>query len=208
MSKYFKKNRSLFRNLINCIKYNANFYFIFFTMALYIGILTGDFIRGAITIVLILVFSYFSHRASHHIYPYNILHKVHHTEQHNKKWWARILEWFVNFLQIGGIMLIPINIYFEKLFKTKLLNNYVILYYSIVYTTHHMINYHYMEIDTHARHHRDESTNYGPDYMDVLMGTKQDNSTFEDMRWTIMNSIAATILVMSIYGARILLKSK
>jgi sterol desaturase/sphingolipid hydroxylase (fatty acid hydroxylase superfamily) len=204
MSKYFKKNRSLFRNLLNCFKYNSNFYLIFFTMAFYIGAITGKFIRGAITIVLVLAFSYFSHRASHHIFPYNIFHKVHHTEEHNKKWWARLLEWVVNFLQIGGIMLIPLNMYLEKWSGMKLLNNYVILYYAIVYTTHHMINYHNMKIDSHVRHHQDEKTNYGPDYMDVLMGTKQDNTTFEDMRWSIMNSLAATMIVMAVYTRNIL----
>ena len=53
---------------------------------------------------------------------------------------------------------------FRKKFNVKLLNNYVILYYSIVYTTHHMINYHYLDVDTHNRHHADENTNFGPDY--------------------------------------------
>ena len=118
---------------------------------------------------------------------------------HNHKWWALILEGLVNFFQIGGVILIPLNIYIEKWSGKKLLNNYVILYYSIVYTTHHMINYHNMKIDTHVRHHLDESTNYGPDYMDVLMGTKQDNSTFEDMRWSIINSIIASIIVLTVY---------
>ena len=84
MSKYFQKNKSLFTNLFNCIKYNTNFYFVFFFMALFIGAITGDFIRGAVTIVLVLVFSYFSHRASHHIFPYNLFHKVHHDDKHNK----------------------------------------------------------------------------------------------------------------------------
>ena len=199
MSKYFKKERTLFTNLMNCFKYNSNFYLIFFTMALYIGVITGNFISGAITIVVLLSFSYFSHRASHHIFPYNIFHRVHHKDEHNHKWWARLIEWVVNLLQIGGLMLIPLNMFLEKRFKMKLLNEYVILYYAIVYTSHHMINYHSMKIDTHIRHHQNEHTNYGPDYMDVLMGTKQDNSTFEDMRWTIMNSLVATVIVMIVY---------
>ena len=54
------------------------------------------------------------------------------------------------------------------------------------------------------RNIKDEKTNYGPDYMDVLMGTKQDNSTFEDMRWSIMNSLAATMIVMGVYTINIL----
>jgi hypothetical protein len=199
MSKYFKKDKTLFRNLVNCIKYNSNFYFIFFLMALYISAITGSFINGAVTIVITLAFSYFSHRATHNVFPYNIFHKFHHMDAHNHKWWAIILEGLVNFFQIGGVILIPLNMYIEKLSGKKLLNNYVILYYSIVYTTHHMINYHNMKIDAHVRHHLDELTNYGPDYMDVLMGTKQDNSTFEDMRWSIINSIIATVIVLVVY---------
>ena len=54
-------------------------------MALFYCYYYGDFIRGAVTIVLVSVFSYFSHRASHHIFPYNLFHKVHHDDKHNKK---------------------------------------------------------------------------------------------------------------------------
>ena len=31
------------------------------------------------------------------------------------------------------------------------------------------------------------------------MGTKQNNSEFEDMRWSIVNSIFATLLILFIY---------
>lgn len=200
MSEYFKKDRTLFTNLMNCFKYNSIFYIIFYALALYISAITGNFINGAITIYVIILFSYFSHRAAHSIFPYNIFHLIHHKDEHNHKWWAILIEWVTNFLQVSGIILIPLNMILEKQLKMKLLNEYVILYYSIVYTTHHMINYHNMKIDTHIRHHQNENTNYGPDLLDVLMGTKPDNSMFEDLRWSIINSLVSTVIILLVYN--------
>ena len=77
-------------------------------MALYIGVLTGDFMRGAVTIVLILVFSYFSHRASHHIFPYNLFHKVHHDDNNNSNDLNVSLGlWPTGVLELGLIHFVP-----------------------------------------------------------------------------------------------------
>ena len=66
-----------------------------------------------------------------------------------------------------------------------------------------MINYHYLKVDSHIRHHKNVKTNYGPDWMDVLIGTKQDNSKFEDMSWTILNSIISMI-ILYIYNKKLI----
>lgn len=198
MSKYYDKNKHLVVNLFNCLMTNKAFYFVYFAVAAYISLITNDFKKGMFTIAIMVIFSYFSHMAGHKLYPISIFHGLHHQEEHNHKWWARLVEWIVNLIQIGGLFLIPINLYIEKntSLGMQLLNNYVILYASLVYTTHHMINYHVMKIDTHIRHHNNTSTNFGPDYMDVLFGTKQHNSTFEEMEESITNSLLSGVAVI------------
>ena len=203
MNNYYNKNKSLVKNLINCLNSNKMFYSFFFGMAFYISYVTKDFYRGFFTIYFVTVFSYFSHSIGHKYFPFNIFHKIHHDDKVNDKWWARGIEWLVNFLQIGGILLIPINELINKKYGVRLLNNYVILYFSFVYTSHHMINYHLMKVDTHVRHHKDVDTNFGPDYMDTLMGTKQHNSKFEDMKESILNTLISTLIVIFIYTKKL-----
>ena len=204
MSKYYNKNKNLVENLINCFKTNKIFYMIFFGAAAYISLLTDDLKRGLFTITFMVIFSYLSHMVGHKLYPINIFHKVHHNDDINHTFFGRTLEWIVNFLQIGGLLLIPLNRLLENKTGLRLFNEYIIVFYSLVYTTHHMINYHLLEVDTHIRHHKNVNTNYGPDYMDVLLGTKQHNSTFEDMKESILNSLLSAMVVIILFSKKIL----
>lgn len=204
MSKYYNKNKNLVENLINCFKTNKIFYMIFFGAAAYISLLTDDLKRGLFTITFMVIFSYLSHMVGHKLYPINIFHKVHHNDDINHTFFGRTLEWIVNFLQIGGLLLIPLNRLLENKTGVRLFNEYIIVFYSLVYTTHHMINYHVLEVDTHIRHHKNVNTNYGPDYMDVLLGTKQHNSTFEDMRESILNTLLSAMVVIILFSKKIL----
>ena len=204
MSKYYNKNKNLVENLINCFKTNKIFYMIFFGAAAYISLLTDDLKRGLFTITFMVIFSYLSHMVGHKLYPINIFHKVHHNDDINHTFLGRTLEWIVNFLQIGGLLLIPLNRLLENKTGIRLFNEYIIVFYSLVYTTHHMINYHLLEVDTHIRHHKNVNTNYGPDYMDVLLGTKQHNSTFEDMKESILNSLLSAMVVIILFSKKIL----
>ena len=204
MSKYYNKNKNLVENLINCFKTNKIFYMIFFGAAAYISLLTDDLKRGLFTITFMVIFSYLSHMVGHKLYPINIFHKVHHNDDINHTFFGRTLEWIVNFLQIGGLLLIPLNRLLENKTGVRLFNEYIIVFYSLVYTTHHMINYHVLEVDTHIRHHKNVNTNYGPDYMDVLLGTKQHNSTFEDMRESILNTLLSAMVVIVLFSKKIL----
>ena len=45
--------------------------------------------------------------------------------------------------------------------------------FGIFYTTVHNINYSIFHVNNiHEKHHNDVMYNYGPDIMDILMGTK------------------------------------
>jgi len=196
----FNKKKGWLNNLISCLKLNFVFYLVFFVLGLYLSLISKDLYRGIFTLLFCTLFSYFSHRLSHRIFPlnYKYFHILHHNIKYNKKWWAELIECIVNLIQIGGIILIPINILIEKYTNIKLFNNYLILYFSLVYTSTHMINYHILDVNTHRVHHEDTNTNYGPDYVDILFNTKSENSTLEDMNTTIINALVSAIVVMII----------
>ena len=126
MSKYYNKNKNLVENLINCFKTNKIFYIIFFGAAAYISLLTDDLKRGLFTITFMVIFSYLSHMVGHKLYPINIFHKVHHNDDINHTFFGRTLEWIVNFLQIGGLLLIPLNRLLENKTGVKLFNEYIV----------------------------------------------------------------------------------
>lgn len=200
MSTKFDTKNGYFYNLKKCLSINIVFYSIFFLVGILIGLITDNIYRSIFTLLFCTVFSYFSHSLSHKIFPLNFryFHNLHHNDKHNKKLWAEIIEWLVNIFQIGGLILIPINYIIEKKFNITLLNNNLIIYYTLVYTTTHMINYHIVKEDTHVRHHHNTNTNFGPDYMDILFKTKQNNSYFEEMNQTIINSLISGCIIIFI----------
>ena len=99
---------------INCFKTNKVFYMIYFGVATYISLLINDLKRGLFTISFVVIFSYLSHMVGHKLYPINLFHKVHHNDEINHTFLGKALKWIVNFLQIAGLLLIPMNRLLEK----------------------------------------------------------------------------------------------
>ncbi len=205
MSLKFNIKNGKIKNLGKCLSINMIFYIIFFGVGYYLGLIINKPNKALFTLAFCTLFSYLSHRVSHLYFPFNFkyFHQLHHNEKHNKKVWAEIIEWLVNIIQIGGLILIPINYFIEKYFKIQFLSNYLIIYYTLVYTSTHMINYHIMSIDTHIKHHLNTKTNFGPDYVDILFGTKYNGSTFEEMNETIINSLYSGIIVLFLIQKKI-----
>ena len=198
MGKYYKKDGKVY-NLLKCIYLSWMYFLITFTMNNYIGMLHKDVIRTFLTFSFCMFFSYWSHRLSHNNWPIiglKFMHPLHHNTKYNKKIWAELIEWLINLIQIGGLILIPINIMIFKLFKIKLFNNYSIVLFAIIYTLTHMISYHNLKVNTHTKHHENIKKNFGPDFIDIFFGTKDDNSEFEDHNPYIINSFISFIIVI------------
>ena len=74
----------------------------------------------------------------------------------------------------------------------------VILFYACVYTSAHIVNYSMIGSQTHRNHHKDLTTNYGPDTLDHFFGTNYDD-TFEDLTPISLNAIGSFVVV---YGLK------
>jgi len=67
---------------------------------------------------------------------------------------------------------------------------WITIFYAIVWTSTHIINYSIVGSETHRNHHRHVYTNFGPDTMDHLFGTNYDD-TMEDISPVALNAIIA-----------------
>jgi hypothetical protein len=102
-----------------------------------------------------------------------------------------------NFFTIGGAILLFPLLYIKNVLNIHLLNHYVILIWSLVYTSYHSINYHIFETNNiHVEHHESLHYNYGPEWFDIIFATKQDGSDIENMNSGIFNVIVVSMIVL------------
>lgn len=205
----YNKDTPRYISFIDSIKYNKIFYIAYTITFLVIGIITNDIPRCLFTAAYMPYHAYFAHIIGHDINPFKKLHGIHHTKEINHKWYNELIEFLINLVYIGGGYLIPINIYLD-MYDLTLLNSYGILAFTLLYTTHHMINYHYLTIPSHVKHHENDIElggkvtssdikNYGPDTIDVVFGTKNEDEEYEDMKYTAINILIIMIIIVYIY---------
>jgi hypothetical protein len=71
----------------------------------------------------------------------------------------------------------------------------IVLLSSFMWISIHIINYSIVGSETHSRHHRDTTVNYGPDVIDHLFGTNYDH-THEDTTYYCFNAMWASLAVL------------
>ena len=133
---------------------------------------------GFISLIYTNYISYASHLLSH-VKEISILSKLH-LYHHNSKSFFGYFNQFI--FEIVTNLVFPIAL--KYIFQLTFINEYVVLFANLIYTSVHLINYSYFHVnDVHERHHLQDIssknktrnykiTNFGPDYMDVLFGTK------------------------------------
>tara|TARA_B110000285_G_C15137457_1_gene628070 strand:- start:3239 stop:3562 length:324 start_codon:yes stop_codon:yes gene_type:complete len=69
---------------------------------------------------------------------------------------------------------------FQKLINITIFPNTLIIYYGMIYTSVHIINYSVFGSNHHVKHHESinkaQYYNYGPDTIDHIFGTNFDDS--------------------------------
>lgn len=157
-----------------------------------------NYLLSSFTFFIITLWTYVIHRLFHS-YPdtFGILHHTHHMDNSNMI--LCIFDNIFNFFTIGGaILLIPL-MYIKNKWNIYLLNPFVILIWSLVYSTYHTINYHVLEMNsTHREHHEELTYNYGPEWFDIMFYTKKEDSNIEDMNSGIFNIIVVSSIILCI----------
>ena len=164
-----------------------------------IGCVGGSFTLSVWTVVSVYMWSYFSHRWAHSKWPWRLFHGIHHTPLLSHKWWAVCFETLIN-MGAGGAVLIGFNQMAESHMQCRLWDTHILLYFTLLYTTSHMLNYHFLRIPTHRKHHGNTSTNFGPDLMDVIFDTKSRGEEFENLVHNLPNILVALIVVLYSYA--------
>jgi len=125
------------------------------------------------------------------------IHLFHHSPKHSDAMWVFVIELLLNFFIYGGFVLIFLGEIIKKVFSIKIFNNYILFFWSIVYSSYHLINFHYLKSPTHKEHHlQNGQLNYGPDWMDILFGTKLHDNSFEDFNSSVLNGFIGLIIVL------------
>jgi len=134
------------------------------------------------------------------VYLLDFHDKIHHDTSVNKKWNNLLIEFCMN-IYTEGVALIILFKLFDfgihirgSIFKI----NYPILFaWSILYATIHNINYNIVTPICHIQHHINEKTNYGIDFMDIIMGSKYDDVP-EKMNHASINVIVIMLFIIYI----------
>jgi len=149
--------------------------------------------------------SYFTHLLSHTklFNSFGQFHLLHHNVEYSESWIVFLLEAMIDFFIFGGFLLIFTGIFIEKIVGFRIFNYYIILLWSLFYLSYHLINYHISKPDAHKQHHIDNGTsNFGPEWMDIIFDTKTDNSKFENLNSGIINMIIVTIIILYLKDSR------
>jgi len=156
--------------------------------------------NGIITIIVAIAVGWGVHYVSHNVsfvdmYKLTPIHKIikehlaivdwvilrickiidfHDTDHHDttiNKRWVNVATEFIQNIVTTSISFIIVNIICDLNF-----NNIIILSYGLIYAITHNVLYFEGESLTHIQHHEDKYTNYGLDFVDILMGTKFDKT--------------------------------
>ena len=121
-------------------------------------------------------------------YTFDFHDQVHHDTSINKHWLFLFIECIQNLLTQGIIL------FFFHL--DKLIHPYIIILWAVTYASAHLINYNLSCIKhCHVDHHKNCKTNYGIDYMDIIMGTKYDYLDIENINHVSINMIIITLIL-------------
>ena len=190
-------------NLLKSAKLNFTYFTFSMLSSVVIGYMNNSITRGLFTMFIYNFWAYIIHYLFHFTPFWSIFHGLHHTTGIGHKWWAEVIETFVNIFGSGGLPIALFSMTVEKVWGIKFfLDNYILVLTTFLYTTIHMINYHYLKIPTHLNHHYDTNYNYGPDCMDILFKTKTDGDEFENMNTYTINIIIATIIIVLTMNTR------
>lgn len=150
-----------------------------------------------LTFIVIMCFFYFIHLINHYydIYPLNAIHLYHHDHDNI---FSYILEIILEFIWIISFIIGKLSIKTFFNIQFNFLNSYLIIFFYLIYTTVHNINYSIFHVNNiHEYHHKDQKKNMGPDICDIIFNTKYDNeNNIENMNHYIPNILFSLLIVL------------
>jgi hypothetical protein len=175
--------------IFSSLKLNYKSWILIFICIIFIPTST-HLVNNFFTYFLMMFLSYIFHFTSHFENKNNSVHLYHHN---NNNWFSHFIQIVLEFSTL--LLLIPIN----YILNLNIVNNWVIIFFYLFYTTVHNINYSFFHVnDTHEKHHNETSTNLGPDICDIIFYTKY-NEEIENTDHYIFNIIFSYLVVISLF---------
>lgn len=193
--------------IVQSLWQNMPFYFVLIACMYWLSSGTS-FIITLITVILVSLYSFGMHYASHHLLVLdwynrfdNIITRnsvvggclrlicqftdshatVHHDSLVNKRWYNILSEFVNNAISQGG-MLIILKYLLQKA------NAKAILFWSLFYPTVRHLNGRFLQQEPH--------TNHFMDLWNILIGTKNDWTTLESHNHAIINAVVITAVIV------------
>jgi hypothetical protein len=150
-----------------------------------------NILHGILTFVTAMIISYVFHYQSHKkVNIFNIIHHYHHSHDTLLSHFTQILTEFISLSFILPLFYL----------KSTILDPWILLFYTLFYSSIHNINYSYVRVNkVHSLHHKHVLTNIGPDILDVLFGTKnKKEKCVEDISHYIPNTIVSCFIIVGL----------
>jgi hypothetical protein len=196
----YNKEDPLILSLYKIYFINFAAFWVLFTYILIISYKTNhNYVLAIFTLFFAEYWCYITHYITHNknFEFIGFIHLFHHTPKYADAIWVFLVELLLNFFIYGGFVLIFLGEIIKRLFSIEIFNNYVLFFWSIVYSSYHLINFHYLKSPTHKEHHlQNGQLNYGPDWMDIIFGTKLHDNPFEDFNSSALNGFIGLTVVL------------
>lgn len=101
--------------------------------------------------------------------------KIHHDTSINKHFINILIEICVNLVMEGFLFILFLyyfDFYFSIFGQVFKFNLYIVLFWTLLYSSAHNINLLFIPSDSHIHHHKDKYTNYIYDEIDIFFETK------------------------------------
>ena len=149
----YKQTKGAIGNLVDFCMINIPWAILSLLATMFFPYLGGTWLGGVITLIILQLWSYGAHRLAHASIPPFNMHLRHHSDSAGGLL-DETIEWFVNFFIVGGAFIALLSLLVGLMVGgPPPLNIYIVLYWSLVYSTYHMVNFHVLPYKTHAHHH-------------------------------------------------------
>lgn len=144
----------------------------------------------------------FMHMENSYCNMYSISHYNHHVSD---KLFGFVTNCITEFLLIMNNIVLKYVFNAFEIVNLFFVDEWVMFFLYIIYTTVHNINYAVLKVNTyHIEHHKLESSNIGPDFFDLLFGTKNqktiENEQIDHFIPNIIFSFLVVLFLKHIYN--------
>jgi len=135
---------------------------------------------------------------------FNIYSISHYSHHFNTSWQSYFISFLTEYLTLANNIIFKYFFIQFELFDLFFINEWMILFLFLLYTTVHNINYSILKVNNyHTKHHEMLNSNLGPDFFDLLFNTKNietlNNELIDHFVPNIIGCFLLIIILKSLY---------